>query len=400
MKLIRAEGGSSFGTIFGAAGAIILLMSLGACDSVPGSGPRTSDINAAAVRPSPGQTRFALIETDQKIVGAMEQWSSASLQATFGLGRPPAVQTIGVGDSVQVVIWEAGSGGLFSSPSTDRQSPGQRSAMIPEQIVGADGAITVPYAGRVRAAGRTPKDVEDAIVRSLEGKALEPQAVVTVGRNVTNAVTVVGEVTSGARVPLNAGGNRILDAVAQAGGTRAPVHETFIMLMRDGRSARIPMQAILAEPKENVYLFPNDVVTVTREPQTFTAVGATGQNAVLPFDAIGITLDQAIARAGGLNDQRADPAGVFVIRFESVPNYDRLGYPRPSPEAVKDVPVIYHLNLRDPTSFFLAHRFPIQHKDILYVSNSPLVEVQKVTTVINGFLVPGATVAAFATVLR
>jgi polysaccharide export outer membrane protein len=272
--------------------------------------------------------------------------------------------------------------------------------MIPEQIVGADGAITVPYAGRIQAAGRTPKDVEDAIVRSLQGKALEPQAVVTVGKNVSNAVTVVGEVTSGARIPLNTGGNRILDAIAQAGGTRAPVHETFVMLMRNQRSVRIPMQAILADPKENIYLFPNDVVTVTREPQTFTAVGATGQNAVLPFDAVGLTLDQAIARAGGLNDQRADPAGVFVIRFEPVANYDKLGYPRPTPDATKDVPVIYHINLRDPTSFFLAHQFPINNKDILYVSNSPLVEVQKVMTVINNFIVPGATVAAFAAAIR
>ena len=76
---------------------------------------------------------------------------------------------------------------------------------------------------------------------------------------------------------------------------------------------------------------PGDVVSVARDPQTFTAAGATGQNAVVPFDAIGITLDQAIARAGGLNDNRADPSGVFVIRFERAEDYDHLELPRPQP---------------------------------------------------------------------
>ena len=81
------------------------------------------------------------------------------------------------------------------------------------------------------------------------------------------------------------------------GGTKAPAYETFLTLMRDQRSVRIPLQAVLADPAENVFVRPGDVVSVAREPQTFTSAGATGTNSVVPFDAVGITLDQAIARA-------------------------------------------------------------------------------------------------------
>ena len=369
----------------------VLLLLAGGCEGLPRAGPSTSDIVEGARPARTGGTRFALVDVDANTVAVMDRWSAVSLQGSFGRQRPAATQQIGVGDSVQVMIWEAAAGGLFSAPANDRLSPGSRSAAIPEQAVGPDGAITVPYAGRVRVVGRTPEQVETEIVSALNDKAIEPQALVTVTRNVANTVTVIGEVTSGARVPLTTRGDRVLDVVATAGGIRTPAHETFITLLRDGRSVRIPMQAILKDPAENVFVRAGDVVSVAREQQTFTAVGATGGNALVHFDAIGITLDQAIARAGGLNDSRADPTGVFVIRYEQPAEYDQLGLPRPTAGSMGEVPVIYRINMRDPNGFFLARRFPIQNKDILYVSNASTLEIQKTMTILLPFLGVGAT---------
>jgi polysaccharide export outer membrane protein len=364
---------------------------LAACSDLPTSGPSTSEIVTASK-----VTRFALVNVDPQIVTAMERWTAESMHGAFGEQGPVVAQTIGIGDSVQVVVWEAAAGGLFSAPSNDRIGPGSRSAIIPEQIVGPDGAITMPYAGRVRVVGRHPQQVEQAIVNALQGKAIEPQALVTVTKNVANTVTVVGEVTGGARVPLTTRGDRILDVVATAGGTKAPAHEIFITLTRGGRSVRIPMQAMLNDPTENIFVRPGDVVSVAREPQTFTAAGATGQNSVVPFDAIGITLEQAIARAGGLSDSRADPEGVFVIRYERAVDYDQLRLPRPDPAPHALVPVIYRVNMRDPGGFFTARRFPIRSKDILYVSNAPMVAVQKWTSALLPFLGLGTTAAVVA----
>jgi len=375
------------------AGVAVLgtLQILAGCTALPASGPTAAEIASAGQPGRSGGTRLALVDVTADTVATMQRWSAASLQGSFGRQRPATSQVIGVGDYVQVTIWEASSGGLFSSPATDRISAGSRSAVIPEQVVGPDGALTVPYAGRVRVVGRSPAEVEQSIVRALSEKAIEPQALVTVTKNVANTVTVIGEVTNGARVPLTTRGDRLLDVIAAAGGTRAPAHETFVTLVRDGASVRIPMQAILNDPAENIYVKGGDVVSVARDPQSFTAAGATLVNAVIPFDAIGITLEQALARAGGVNDFRADAAGVFVIRFERPADYDQLGLQRPGPSALPDVPVVYRLNLRDPVGFFLARQFPVRNKDIVYVSNAPALEIQKVMTLLLPFLGTGAT---------
>lgn len=375
---------------------------LTACgDWLPSSGPSASEVASGARPTSSGQARFALIDVDANVVARMETWSAASLQGTFGQQRPASGQVIGVGDYVQVVIWEAAAGGLFSASATQLSGgAGSRTATIPEQVVGPDGAITVPYAGRVRVIGRTPQQVEQAIVAALQGKAIEPQALVTVTKNIANTVTVVSETTGGSRVPLTTRGDRVLDVIATAGGTMAPPHETFVTLVREGRSLRIPMQAILSDPAENVFVRPGDVISVARETQTFTAAGATGVSSVVPFEAMGISLDQAIARAGGLNDQRADPAGVFVIRYERPADYDQLGFRRPDPGPLMQVPTIYRVNMRDPNSFFLARRFPIRNKDILYVSSAPATEVQKVVAVLLPFLGIGATAVTVSAATR
>ena len=369
----------------------ISLLGLSACNSLPSAGPTAADIATAGQPDRRGNTRFALVDVTADTVAVMQRWNAASLQGSFGRQRPTNTQVIGVGDSVQVTIWEAAGGGLFSSPAGERIGAGSRSAAIPEQVVGPDGALTVPYAGRVRVAGRSPAEVEQAIVKALSEKAIEPQALVTVTKNVANTVTVIGEVTSGARVPLTTRGDRLLDVIAAAGGIRTAAHETFVTLTRDRPSVRIPRQAILNDPAENVYVKADDVVSVARDPQTFTAAGATGANAVIPFDAIGISLEQALARAGGLNDFRADATGVFVIRLERPADYDQLGLQRPSPSALPEVPVIYRLNLRDPVGFFLARQFPVRSKDIVYVSNAPAMEIQKVMTIMMPFLAVGAT---------
>jgi len=88
-------------------------------------------------------------------------------------------------------------------------------------------------------------------------------------------------------------------------------------------------------------------------------------------------LAQAIARAGGLQDQRADAVGVFVFRFEepeAIGIAPRKGIVDPEGK----VPVVYHADLRNPITFLVAQGFPIHNKDVLYVSNAPIAEAQKI----------------------
>jgi polysaccharide export outer membrane protein len=280
----------------------------------------------------------------------------------------------------------------------DRFGTGSRSAVIPDQMVSRDGTISVPYAGRIPVVGLTPSEVEQTVVQRLTGKAIEPQALVTLTRNVSNSVTVTGEVTTGARVPLTAKGDRVLDVVASAGGVRGSVHDTFVRLTRSNNTVTVPMEEILANPQENVFMRPGDILTLVKEPQSFTAFGALLKNSVIPFDTIGLTLEEGVAKAGGLMDSKSDPDGVFLLRFEPPSIVHELAPERDLDRRERLIPVVYRLSLRDAKSYFLARSFRMRDKDVLYVANSTGAELQKflnligtvTSPVISGVSIAGA----------
>lgn len=370
----------------GLACSALLAATLAACGS---SGPSGRDLLSAAAEKNPD---FLLVDLSEPSLEIVASWHKPSFAAVYGDYRSPKVQKVDVGDMVQINIWETG-GGLFAATALERSNPGSRSAAIPEQVVAKDGTINVPYAGRIKVAGSTPMEIEQRIVERLAGKTSDPQAMVSLTRNLSHTATVTGDVTTGARVPLNPKGDRVLDVIAATGGIKAPVHEAFITLSRDGNSLSVPLQAILSNTRENIFIRPGDVITVYRAPQSFTAFGATGRNAVLGFDAGGITLEEAIGKAGGLNDDRSDPQGVFVLRYEPAALAQK--YPNvPARYLTKGaVPVAYRLNMRDPTALFRARRFNMRDKDILYVSHAPITEVEKVFRLVQMLTSPAVTAA-------
>jgi polysaccharide export outer membrane protein len=340
---------------------------------------------------------FELIDLTPASLTALNSRAVDSFSGSFG-DRSGAVETrIGIGDFVAVTIWEAGAGGLFSAPlTTDRFSPGSRTATIPEQAVARDGTISVPYAGRVKVAGKTAAEVQSTIEERLAGKAIQPQILVTVSRPVSSTVAVTGEVATGGRIPLSNRGDRILDVIAAAGGIRAPVNETEIRLMRGSRSVAVPMMTVVNNPRENIYLRGGDTLTLVRNPRTFIAAGATGRNTDIPFDADAMNLAQAIAKSGGLLDFRADPEGVFLYRFESAELLRRIKPDSPLLGRGGRIPVVYRVNLRDPNGLFIAQGLRMQRGDILYVSNAPLTDLQKAFSVFQSLsspVVQGASVA-------
>ncbi len=372
---------------------LALPLALAGCSALPGSGPLSSDV--AAQESVPGALNgYVLVNLDERVASITASQPRESFKRVFTTGRPAPDLRIGVSDSVVVTIWEAAAGGLFSAAPTQLGvSAGSRTATIPEQVVARDGTIEVPYAGRLKVAGMTPAEVEQEIVQALAHKAIEPQVVVTIAKNLSNTVSVGGEVTNGARVPLSTKGDRILDVIATAGGIRIPPTDAFIRLTRGRRTVSVAYNTILAHPEENVYAMPGDDITVVRDPQTFTAFGSTGRNAQVPFDAAGITLEEAIAKSGGLLDFRADPAGIFLLRFEPTKLVKQIDPKRPLPSQGNLVPVIYQLNLRDTNSFFLARSFPMQDKDILYVSNASSDPLQKFFNIFGAVVAP-ATLGA------
>ena len=386
-----------------AACAALLAMGLAGCGDLPSSGPSaTAVLNGAmgdgTVRP------YEIIDIDPSTIEVLGRWPKSSFAARFGDHRASVEPVIGVGDILSVTIWEASSGGLFSSPAAlERLSAGANSATIPEQVVGRDGSITVPYAGRVVVAGHTTRAVQEVIQRALEGKAIQPQVLVNDIKPISNTVTIGGEgIGVGQRMPLSVKGDRLMDVIAQAGGVRLQVNEIYVVLQRGKVTERVPLARVANDARENIFMRPGDVVTLVRDPQVFLTNGALNGNAELPFGTDQLTLAEALARAGGLADYRADASGVFVFRFEHPSVIRALRPDSPLAHAEGRVPVVYRLNRSNPNSLFMEQKFQIANHDLVYVSNAPSVEFEKVLNIYAGVVSPlynsAATASAAVTI--
>jgi polysaccharide biosynthesis/export protein len=371
----------------------IAIIGLVGCSSIPTAGPTASQILDQAAKE--GQRHFDVVDVNYRVVATQSARPIATFRTQFqDYGKPPNPK-IGVGDTLSVSIWEAAGGGLFGAPSETAPGSvptattgGARSVTIPEQMVAPDGAISVPYAGRVPAAGRTPLEVQQTIEQRLAERAIEPQTIVAITKSVSDDVTVSGEMVSGARIPLSVRGDRLLDVIAAAGGAKSPLYETFVRLSRGGVTVTIPMSILVSDPAENIYAWPDDVITLVRAPQTFSAFGATGYNTQIPFNADRINLAQAIAKAGGLLDLRADPAGVFLFRFEPPPVARALGAPAYATAPDGTAAILYRLDLRQAAGYFLAERFPVEDDDLIYAANAPMTELQKFFILLNSITGP------------
>ena len=134
-------------------------------------------------------------------------------------------------------------------------------------------------------------------------------------------------------------------------------------------------------------LQPDDVITLSYQPLSFTALGATGKNEEINFEVQGISLSQALARSGGIQDNRANADGVFIFRYESAKAVGLNGQGQLTRPDGK-VPVIYRVNLKDPASLFIAQNFIMQNKDLLYVSNAQAADYQKFLNMVVSIVYP------------
>jgi len=352
------------------------LLVAGCASYFPSIGPSRHDIehqdSKTSIPPIP------VIDVDEDVTRRLVAQRTRLLFSEVLTARPEQLSPMGKGDFLVVTIWEAAPATLFGSvPLDSRGIPAPAVATnLPEQPVDGEGCITVPFAGRIPAAGKTLPDISAEIKRRLNGKANQPEVLVLQSRNLSSSVTVVGEVTTSTRVPLTATRERLLDALAIAAGVRQPVNKMTIQLTRGDAVHSLPLETIIKDPRQNIALQPGDVVTALYQPLSFTALGATGKNEEISFETQGISLAQALARSGGLIDQRSNPKGLFIFRLEPSSTPIPTGSePLSTTEGM--VPVVYRVDLRDPRSLFWIQSFPVKDKDVLYVSNAPVWELQK-----------------------
>jgi polysaccharide biosynthesis/export protein len=292
-----------------------------------------------------------------------------------------------------VTLFEAAAGGLFIPIEAGTRAG--NFITLPAQAVDTSGNIFVPYAGPIRARGRTASEVQNTIVAALKDRALEPQAIVTLTDQRSSSISVLGDGVGSIRFPASASGERILDAITRA-SLRTGGYDLWVMLERGGKRETVPFGALIYEPTNNIFVRSHDTVFVYRDPLTFLAFGATGRQGQFNFDAWRLSLAEATAKAGGLSDNQADPASVFVYRGETREVAQELGVDC-TPFSGPIIPIIYNVSLKDPSGYFLATKFEIRNKDVVYISNASSVDVNKFLTYINQIISTAQSPMNFAT---
>jgi polysaccharide export outer membrane protein len=366
---------------------LCLATALSGCASfLSQSGPSRSAVfdqaGSKAAAPGAQKLAYALVPLNAGVVAQMRTDDPIPRFSDLLTEGRVASGSLGVGDTLAITVFEAGAGGLFI-PS-DAGTRNGNSVQLPAQQIDTSGDISVPFAGSIRAAGLTTKAVEQEIDSRLAGRALDPQAIVTVTDRRAGAISITGEVGNAARFSLEPGGETVLGAIARAGGPRFPAYETTVTVQRGHRTERALLSVIMANPQQNIALQPGDGLYLAHTPRYFMAFGATGPaqsiglvNRRFTFDGVHVSLADALAEAGGLEDDRANAQAIFVYRFER-PNQDPDA-PAAAPDTDRGVtaPTIYVLDLTNPAGYFYANQFRMHNEDTLFVSNSPSTDLGK-----------------------
>jgi polysaccharide export outer membrane protein len=379
------------------------LLALGGCGTPPAGGPSSWDVWAWRENQN---LPYAFVPVTAEVVAVLAK-IKPRLATAFTDRRPPSTLRFGIGDILSVTIFEASSGGLFI-PSEAGVRPGNF-ITIPSQAVDVNGNVSIPYAGAIRARGRTQVELQQAIVDALKNRAIEPQVVVSVVEQRTSLITVLGDVQRPSRLPAQSAGERLLETIARAGGPAAAGfagsgsgQDLWVILEREGRRAIAPFGALIYEPVNNIWAHPDDIIFLYREPQTFLAFGAMGSQQQFPFGAWRLSVAEALAKAGGLSDAQADPAAVFLYRGETREVAEALGIDCSRFEGPL-IPVIYNFNFRGASGYFLATTFEMRNKDVMFASNSVSVEQTKFMTyirTINGTIADPLNTAIITVALR
>ena len=333
---------------------------------VPGDGPWMGGAQASSTEALP----FDVIDLTPTSVVAYRPASVDRPSVTSRLSAGGRV-AVAPGDVVKVRIFEPYEGSIF--PTIQR--PG---ADLGTQRVTDEGTINIPYVGSVAVAGLDLSQIEQRIAGQLKGKAQDPQVIVEFVSDRTHTVMVSGDVKNPGRVSVLEGTRSAVDAINRAGGPfNLPAAQAEVVVRRQGQVILTAQYADLLAGAD-IGIQKNDEIVVRPNSRIFTVLGAVQKSGNVDLTKPNLTLLEALGQVGGLSDERANKTGVFVFRLGDIQN-NAGARAR-----------VFRLDLGQPVSIFVAQQFGMQARDVVYVTNAPLYEYNKIlTAVYRSFSVVG-----------
>jgi polysaccharide biosynthesis/export protein len=265
---------------------------------------------------------------------------------------PPVLQWTyhpGPGDILSVIV--------FNHPELTLPAGAQRSAAESGFQVGSDGTINYPFIGSVIVSDRPVDQIREDISQRLAAFIPEPQVDVRVAAFNSQAVIVSGEVHAPNRQPLTTVALTLVEAINAAGGFTEQADMRSVSIQRGQRLYHVDAHGFLSGglTQNNPTLRNGDVVSVPRRrAEEAYLLGEVARPDVVDLSLEPITLTQAIARRGGLQQPRADARGVLVFR------------------AAEARTRVFQLDTSNPTGLLLGTRFVLEPGDVVYVLRSPL----------------------------
>lgn len=362
---------------------LALVAGLAGCATLPSSGPTGGQIEKSAAAPKDGAAPIQIVP-----IHTMADVPGADAVSTGLLPdlAPPPTDMIGPGDVLDINIYEAGvtlfsGAGGGSGLGQITANPGVQVQKLPPTRVDDLGDITIPYAGTLHVAGITIGEVEAMIRNSLARMSQNPQVIVTMNQAITNSIIVGGEVAKPGRLVLQTNRETLSDVIALAGGYRGNTKDLLLRIVRGGQSVDVRVNDLVENPKLDVRAYPGDRLTLINNPRTYSVLGAPGRVEEVPFSRSSVSLAEAVANAGGVNPGIGNPAAIFVFRYVR----DEQG---------NEVPKVYHFNMMKTGSYFLAQRFPMRDKDVLYFGNAAANQPSKLIQLISQLFSPILTVTS------
>lgn len=374
-----------------------LLLGLASCDALPGVAPTSTQL----IRSNDENWDVYVVKVTSLVSRTLARYRPESFPAAFRSQKYTPSVALKPGDLIGITVYETAGSALFQGtvPALITGTPGvaaPQPSTIPLQLVEADGKVTVPYVGRVTVAGRTPSQAAALIQEGLANQTVRPQVVVSMAGNVSNTIAVGGEVNRSGLMPLTLRGEKLLDAVAWAGGPKQTAIQMDLRLMRGKQTFSVPLTQIMSNSDDNILAQPNDSISLVFNPKTFLVMGATQKVNQYPFDVETITLAEAIARAGGGVETITNLAAVYLFRYEPAPlarqvltvdhqavdtryvssRVDTL-------EAAGNIPFIYRVDLTQADGYFFAQQVQLRNKDIVVLATAEAAQFLKLMQVIR-----------------
>jgi polysaccharide export outer membrane protein len=361
--------------------SLALLAGVAGCAALPSSGPTGKQIRQSALETETGVAiRLVEVQSGADVPYAAADASAVRLQDL----APPPTDRVGPGDVLDIHIYEAGVtlfvGGAAGSAGA-QASPGVQAQALPPSRVDDDGNIVIPYGGKLHVMGHTVGEVETLVQQSLARFSQNPQVLITLSQAITNSVIVSGEIARPGRLVLQTNRETLSDVIALAGGYRGNAKDLSLRVVRGDESMDLRINDLTDNPQLDVRAHPGDRLMLINNPRTFSVLGAPGRVEQIPFSRSAVSLAEAVATAGGSNPALGDPAAVFLLRYVKNAQGD-------------EEPVVYHMNMMKTEVYFLAQRFSMQDKDVLYFGNAAANQPSKVIQLVSQLFLPIITVTS------